>query len=115
MALFPALERNLDLNNRGALILVAHYQTPAQIRRAGRKRLATYLRNRGVQGADALARKALTAAKAPRLTLPAEDVAARIVALGSPQRCSLAQGEDLRSRWGASATFFRPPRGSNPR
>jgi hypothetical protein len=44
LALFPALERNLDLNNRGALILVAHYQTPAQIRRAGRKRLAAYPR-----------------------------------------------------------------------
>src|SRR5215218_7873401 len=55
LALFPALERNLDLNNRGALILVAHYQTPAQIRRAGRKRLAAYLRNRGVQGADGVA------------------------------------------------------------
>jgi transposase len=80
LALFPALERNLDLNNRGALILVAHYQTPAQIRRAGRKRLATYLRNRGVQGADTLAQKALTAAKAQSLTLPAEGVAATIVA-----------------------------------
>jgi transposase len=80
LALFPALERTLDLNNRGALILVAHYQTPAQIRRAGRKRLAAYLRNRGVQGADALAQKALTAAKAQSLTLPAEGVAARIVA-----------------------------------
>ncbi|MDQ5812545.1 MAG: IS110 family transposase [Actinomycetota bacterium] len=80
LALFPALERTLDLNNRGALILVAHYQTPTQIRRAGRKRLAAYLRNRGVQGADALAQKALTAAKAQSLTLPAEGVAARIVA-----------------------------------
>ncbi len=80
MALFPALERTLDLNNRGALILVAHYQTPTQIRRAGRKRLAAYLRNRCVQGADALAQKALTAAKAQSLTLPAEGVAARIVA-----------------------------------
>jgi hypothetical protein len=48
LSLFPALERALDLNRRGALTLVAHYQTPARIRRTGRKRLATYLRNRGV-------------------------------------------------------------------
>jgi transposase len=80
LALFPALERTLDLNRKGALTLVAHYQTPAQIRRMGRKRLATYLRNRGVQRADAIAGKALTAAKAQSVTLPAEDVAARIVA-----------------------------------
>jgi transposase len=54
LALFPALERTLDLNSRGALILVIHYQIPAQLRRAGSKRIATYLRNRGVKGADAL-------------------------------------------------------------
>jgi transposase len=77
---FPALERALDLNNRGALTLVSHYQVPAQIRRAGRKRIATYLRNRGVKGADALSGQALTAAKAQSVTLPAEDVTARIVA-----------------------------------
>jgi transposase len=80
LALFPALERTLDLNRKGALTLVAHYQTPAQIRRTGRKRLTTYLRNRSVQGADAIAQKALSAAKAQSVGLPAEDVAARIVA-----------------------------------
>jgi transposase len=80
LALFPALERTLDLNSRGALILVIHYQIPAQLRRAGRKRIATYLRNRGVKGADALAHKALTAAKTQSVTLPGQDVAARIVA-----------------------------------
>jgi transposase len=80
LALFPALERTLDLNRKGALTLVAHYQTPARIRRTGHKRLATYLRNRGVQGAERIAGKALTAAKAQSVALPAEDVAARIVA-----------------------------------
>ena len=80
LALFPALERALDLNRKGPLTLVAHYQTPAQIRRMGRKRLAAYLRNRGVQGADGIAGKALTAAKAQSVTLPAEGVAASIVA-----------------------------------
>jgi transposase len=80
LALFPALERTLDLNRKGALTLVSHYQTPAQIRRTGYKRLATYLGNRGVQGAAGIAGKALAAAKAQSVTLPAEDVAARIVA-----------------------------------
>jgi transposase len=77
---FPALERALDLNNRGALILVSNYQTPAAIRRMGRKRLATFLRNRGVKGADSLAQQAISAAKAQNVTLPAEGVAASIVA-----------------------------------
>jgi hypothetical protein len=48
LSLFPALERALDLNRRGALTLVAHYQTPARIRRTGRKRLATYPRETAV-------------------------------------------------------------------
>lgn len=77
---FPALERTLDLNNRGALTLVSHYQRPAQIRRAGRNRITTFLRKRGVQGAEALAGKALTAAKAQSVSLPAETLTARIVA-----------------------------------
>jgi transposase len=80
LSLFPALERTLDLNNKGALTLVAHYQTPAVIRRVSHKRLIAFLRKRGVKGADALARKALTAAKAQSVDLPAQDVASRIVA-----------------------------------
>lgn len=44
--------------------MVARYQTPSAIRRAGRKRVvAAYLKKRGVRGADALAQKALAAAK----------------------------------------------------
>jgi transposase len=80
LASFPALERALDLNRRGALTLVSHYQRPAQIRRAGRKRIATFLKNRSIQGADALAEKALVAAQAQSVTLPAEELTARIVA-----------------------------------
>lgn len=77
---FPALERALDLTRRGPLTLVSHYQIPAQLRRAGRKRVANFLANRGVKGADALATKALTAAQAQSVILPAEEVTARIVA-----------------------------------
>jgi transposase len=66
LALFPALERALDLNNKGALSVLSHYQTPTTIRRAGHKRLAAFLKNRGVKGADALARKALRPLPRPR-------------------------------------------------
>ena len=64
LSLFPALERALDLNSKGPLTLLTHYQTPAQLRRAGHKRVATYLRNRGVKGSNKVADKALAAAKA---------------------------------------------------
>jgi transposase len=77
---FPALERALDLNSKGPLTLLTHYQTPAQLRRAGHKRIATYLRNRGVKGSNKVAHKALSAAKAQSVTPPAQDVAASIVA-----------------------------------
>ncbi len=80
LSLFPALERALDLNAKGALILVRHYQTPGAIRRVGQRRLPTFLKNRGVKGAEDIAEKALTAAKAQSVTLPAENVAATICA-----------------------------------
>ena len=50
LSLFPALERALDLNRRGPLILLTHYQSPAQLKRAGHERVAAYLRNRRVKG-----------------------------------------------------------------
>jgi transposase len=80
LSLFPALERALDLNSKGPLTLLTHYQTPAQLRRAGHKRIATYLRNRSVKGSNKVAHKALSAAKAQSVTLPAQDLAASIVA-----------------------------------
>jgi transposase len=80
LSLFPALERALDLNRRGPLTLLTHYQTPPQLRRAGHKRVAAYLRNRSVKGFNSVAHKALLAAKAQSVTLPAEQVASGIVA-----------------------------------
>ena len=70
----------MDLNRRGPLTLLTHYQRPAQLRRAGHKRIAAYLRNRRVKGFDSIAHKALGAARCQSVTLPAEDVASRIVA-----------------------------------
>jgi transposase len=80
LSLFPALERALDVNSKGPLTLLTHYQSPAQLKRAGHKRIATYLRNRGVKGFNSLAQKALAAAKTQSVTLPAQDVACRLVA-----------------------------------
>jgi transposase len=80
LSLFPALERALDFNNRGALTLLRHYQTPGAIRRVGLSRLTTFLKNRGVKGARSIAQKALGAAKGQSVALPAEDVASRMVA-----------------------------------
>jgi transposase len=80
LSLFPALERALDLNSKGPLTLLTHYQTPAQLRRAGHKRIAAYLRNRGVKGSTSVAHKAFSAAKAQSVTLPAQELASRIVA-----------------------------------
>jgi transposase len=80
VALFPALERALDLNSKGPLTLLTHYQSPDQLRRAGHKRIVTYLRNRGVKGSNKVANKVLEAAKAQSVTLPAQEVASRIVA-----------------------------------
>jgi transposase len=80
LSLFPALERALDVNSKGPLILLTHYQTPAQLRRAGHRRVAAYLRNRSVKGSDKVARKALSAAGSQSVVLPAQEVASRIVA-----------------------------------
>jgi hypothetical protein len=80
LSLFPALERALDLNSKAPLTLLTHYQTPAQLRRAGHKRVASYLRNRGVKGSANIAHKALAAARSQSVTLPAQEVASRIVA-----------------------------------
>jgi transposase len=80
LALFPALERALDLNQKGALVLLTRYQSPAKIRRTGHKRLAAHLKGRGVKGAEGLAKKALAAAKTQSVELPAQEVASRICA-----------------------------------
>lgn len=108
LSLFPALERALDLNNKGALTLVCHYQTPAAIRRVGRKRLANFLRNRRVKGAEGLAKRALTAANSQRVVLPAEEVAAAIVAELAREVLSLKERLEILDKDLARRFFARP-------
>nr|WP_174479454.1 IS110 family transposase [Streptomyces hokutonensis] len=79
LEIFPALERSLDLTNKGPAILLTGYQTPAAIRRSGAKRIETWLRNRKVRGAATLAGTAVEAAEAQHTALPGEKLAAAMV------------------------------------
>jgi transposase len=79
VGVFPGLERSLDLRTKGALLLVRRYRTPAEVRRAGRRRIEAYLRTQGAKGAVQLAERALEAAGAQSVRLPAEEVSAAIV------------------------------------
>lgn len=80
LEIFPALERALELTNRGPLMLLTKYQTPAAIRRAGASRIETWLRNRKIRGAATLAQTVVEAAQAQQTALPGEKVAADMVA-----------------------------------
>ncbi|MEJ8640004.1 IS110 family transposase, partial [Streptomyces sp. MS2.AVA.5] len=78
-SMFPALERALDLDNVGPLRLLSAYQSPAAIRRAGVKRLTTWLRNRKVRSAQALAEKAVKAAERQHTAVAGEKAIAKMV------------------------------------
>jgi hypothetical protein len=105
LSLSPALERALDLNRRGPLTLLTHYQSPAQLRRAGHKRIAAYLRSRGVKGFNSVADKALTAAKSQSIALPAESIAARIVAELATEILTLKDHIELINKGRSSSAF----------
>jgi len=108
LSLFPALERALDLNAKGALVLVRHYQTPSAIRRMGHRRLAAFLKNRSVKGAEGIARKALAAAKAQSVSLPAESVAATICAELAAEALALKESVAALDGQIAGRFFARP-------
>ena len=108
LALFPALERALDLNAKGPLLLLTRYQSPAKIRRTGHKRLAAHLKGRGVKGADELAQKALAAAKTQSVELPAQEVASRIVAEIAGEILTLKERLPTLDKEIASRFFARP-------
>ncbi|MCY0937420.1 IS110 family transposase [Streptomyces sp. H34-S4] len=78
-SIFPALERVMDLGNTGPLILLTGYQTPAALRRTGRSRLETWLRNRKVRAAEALAEAALEAAERQHTAVPGEKITAQVI------------------------------------
>lgn len=79
VGLFPALERTLDWTTKSALILVVRYQTPEQIRRAGRRKVEAYLRRMGVWNARWISVTVVAAAQDENMRVPAQEIAAQIV------------------------------------
>lgn len=78
---FPALERAFDYStSKASLVLLAGYQTPAALRRAGRSRLAVWLKNRKVRNYRLVAATAVEAAEAQHTAVPGEKLAAAMVA-----------------------------------
>lgn len=80
LAICPALERALDPTTQGPLILLTRFQTPTALREIGVDALTCWLRDRKVRNAATLAAKAVTAADTQHTTLPAERMAAHLVA-----------------------------------
>jgi transposase len=78
---FPALERAFDYSaSKGALVPLSGYQTPDALRRLGVARLETWLRNRKIRNSADVAAAALRAANAQHTLLPAQQLAAGVVA-----------------------------------
>lgn len=78
-AIFPGLERALEVTNAGPLVLLTGYQTPAAIRRIGSSRLESWLHNRNVRSAAVLAQTAVQAAERQHTAVPAEKAIAQMV------------------------------------
>lgn len=80
---FPALERAFDYSvSKASLVLLTGYQTPAALRRIGRSRLASWLKNHGVRTlntAKSTAEAAVTAAEAQFTVVPGEKTCAKMV------------------------------------
>ncbi|WP_413100041.1 IS110 family transposase [Streptomyces sp. Inha503] len=78
---FPALERAFDYKtSKASLVLLTGYQMPAALRRLGKNRLATWLRNRKVRNSELIAVIAIEAAEAQHAAVPGEKPAAAVVA-----------------------------------
>lgn len=80
LSISPALERALDLTNKGPLVLLTGFQTPDSLRQAGLDTVEIGLRKQKVRNAAALAAKALTAAHMQDTTLPGQTLAAELIA-----------------------------------
>ncbi len=80
LGISPALERALDLTNRGPLVLLTHVQTPTAIRQLGAAGLEEWLRSHQVRSATALATTVVAAADSQHITLPGQHLAAQLVA-----------------------------------
>jgi len=79
LGISPVLERALTFTNVAVLILVSQYQTPQQIRAAGRDELIAHLRRHGALHTAKVADTALAAAARQTISLPGQDTAASLV------------------------------------
>ncbi|MGW7003862.1 IS110 family transposase [Streptomyces sp. NPDC054933] len=78
---FPALERAFDYKtSKASLVLLTGYQAPAALRRIGKNRLSTWLKNRKVRNHQLVAATAVRAAEAQHTAVPGEKLAAAVVA-----------------------------------
>jgi hypothetical protein len=80
LGIFPALERALDVTNRGPLVLVSQFQTPSALSAIGQRELEQWLRERKVRPADKLAAVAITAARGQQTRVAGEALAAQLIA-----------------------------------
>ncbi|WBB70895.1 transposase [Micromonospora sp. WMMD812] len=79
LGIFPALERAFDFTNRGPLVLISQFQTPAALTAIGREKLELWLRERKVRHANKLATAAIQAAEAQHVRVPGEAMAGELV------------------------------------
>lgn len=78
---FPALEAAFDYAMiKAAVVLLTKYTTPAGIRRAGKTRIASWLRSQGCYNAKTIASRAVAAARAQDTTVQAQEIGAELVA-----------------------------------
>jgi transposase len=78
---FPALERAFDYKtSKASLVLPTGYQTPVALRRIGKNRLATWLKNRKIRNSQLVAATAIEAAEAQHTAVAGEKLAAIVVA-----------------------------------
>lgn len=78
--IFPGLERALDLRKRTSMVLLARWQTPAELRHAGDKVISAHLIGHGARAGDLIAGRVIAAAKAQSVEVPGQTVTAGIVA-----------------------------------
>lgn len=106
---FPALERTFDYAaSKSALLLLTGYQTPASLRRVGPSRLATWLKNRKVRGAQAIADAAVAAAQSQHTAVAGESTAAAVV--NTLARAVLALDDEISDIDAQIAVRFREHR-----
>lgn len=94
-SIHPALERVVDPTTKASLVLLGRYITPAEIRRAGTRRITEHVLGVGHlrrAEVESLVARALVGARAQRIAVPGERPAAELVrelateALGARER-----------------------------